>query len=167
MKFSLVLMVAAHSAASVFAAEPFKISTKKTDDSLEVVADKDKALFTLKSATGIGEATIERTIDKWPDSIKLRLHLLALESFSVTNGKDSLQASVSQGMIRVWKNGKEDEPLNEKSEFWMPIQRFTTDGKPTEPIPLKKGYFDISLPKAFFAGNPKSMTLHWIDFYRR
>ena len=34
-------------------------------------------------------------------------------------------------------------------------------------LPLKDGYyFEMLLPKAFFEGNPKAITLNWIDFYR-
>ena len=32
--------------------------------------------------------------------------------------------------------------------------------------PLKDGYFEMQLSKAFFEDNPKSITLNWIDFYR-
>jgi hypothetical protein len=34
------------------------------------------------------------------------------------------------------------------------------------PLAPKDGYFEMALPKAFFEGNPKSITLNWIDFYR-
>jgi hypothetical protein len=33
-------------------------------------------------------------------------------------------------------------------------------------LPLKDGYFEVTLPRAFFEGNPKSITLNWVDFYR-
>jgi len=33
-------------------------------------------------------------------------------------------------------------------------------------IPLKGGFFEMPLPKAFFEGNPKAITVNWIDFYR-
>ena len=68
--------------------------------------------------------------------------------------------------VRLWKDGKEDAPLDEKSPFWMDIRILTGDGKPAKEIPLKDGYFEMTLPRAFFEGNPKSITLNWIDFYR-
>ena len=40
------------------------------------------------------------------------------------------------------------------------------DGKPAKAIPLKDGCFEMALPKAFFEGNPKTITMGWIDFYR-
>jgi hypothetical protein len=33
-------------------------------------------------------------------------------------------------------------------------------------LPLKDGYFEINLPRAFFEGSPKEITMGWIDFYR-
>jgi hypothetical protein len=62
--------------------------------------------------------------------------------------------------------GKEEAPLDEKSPFWMNICIVGGDGKPEREIPLKDGYFEITLPKAFFENNPKSITVEWIDFYR-
>ncbi|SMP41556.1 hypothetical protein SAMN06265222_101608 [Neorhodopirellula lusitana] len=40
------------------------------------------------------------------------------------------------------------------------------DGKLVNTVPLKGGYFEMKLPETFFASNPKSITLNWIDFYR-
>ena len=69
-------------------------------------------------------------------------------------------------MVRLWKDGKEDAPLDAKSPYWMEIRIVGGDGKPAKEIPLKDGYFEMPLPKAFFEGNPKSITVNWIDFYR-
>ena len=41
-----------------------------------------------------------------------------------------------------------------------------SDGKPARTIPLKDSYLELQLPEAFFEGNPKSIPLNWIDFYR-
>jgi hypothetical protein len=46
------------------------------------------------------------------------------------------------------------------------IRIVSGDGKPAKDLPLREGYFEIALPKAFFEGNPKAITLNWIDFYR-
>ena len=48
----------------------------------------------------------------------------------------------------------------------MSIRMVGGDGKPATAIPLKDGYFEMPLPTAFFEGNPKAITLSWIDFYR-
>ena len=33
-------------------------------------------------------------------------------------------------------------------------------------IPLKDGYFELSLPKKLFEKNPKAIKLEWVDFFR-
>lgn len=48
----------------------------------------------------------------------------------------------------------------------MNIRMVGNDGKPAKTIPLKDGYFEMQLPKAFIEENPKSITVNWIDFYR-
>jgi hypothetical protein len=148
----------------------FKITTKRKDDTVEVRADKDKTLFITKSPFGISQAVIEREGEKWPDAVVLRLHLKGLESFRASNGNVTLDAAVSiqEGnvKVRLWKDGKEDAPLDEKRPFWKPIRIVGGDGKPAKELPLKEGYFEVALPRAFFEGNPKSITLNWIDFYR-
>jgi hypothetical protein len=148
----------------------FKITTKRKDDTVEVQADKDKTLFIIKSPFGISQAVIEREGEKWADAVALRLHLKGLENVRASNGKVTLDAAVAiqegKANVRLWKDGKEDAPLDEKSPFWMEIRMVGGDGKPAKEIPLKDGYFEMALPKAFFKGNPKSITVNWIDFYR-
>ena len=91
-----------------------------------------------------------------------------LENFKISNGKITLEAAVSSqdGKVRLWKDGKEDLPLDAKSPYWMEMRMFGDDGKQVTTVPLKDGYFEIQLPKAFLEDNPKSITVNWIDFYR-
>ena len=151
-------------------ADKFTIMTKRKDDAVEVQSDKDKTAFDVKSPFGIGQAVIERLGDEWPKAVVLRLHLKGLESFRASTGTVTLDAAVSSQKegnekVRIWKDGKEDDPLDEKSRFWMDIRILTGDGKPARELPLKDGWFEMTLPPAFFEGNPKSITLNWIDFY--
>jgi hypothetical protein len=164
----LILAVAFTTAADDDKAPPFKITTKRDNDKVEVRADKDKTVFIVKSPFGISQAIIERTDEKWPDAVELRLHLKGLESFKATNGKVKLEASVSSqdGKVRLWKDGMEDTPLDAKNPYWIDIRMIGGDGKPAKAIPLKDGYFEMRLPKAFFEGNPKTIWVSWIDFYR-
>ena len=148
----------------------FEITTKRKDDTVEVRGDKGKTVFAVKSPFGISQAVIERQQEKWPKAVVLRLHLKGLGSFRASNGKVTLDAAVSsqegKRRVRLWKDGKEDAPLDEKSPFWTVIRILTRDGKPAKDILLKDGYFEMALPKAFFEGDPKSITVNWIDFYR-
>ena len=148
----------------------FKITTRRKDDAVEVQSDKDKTVFDVTSPFGISQAVIERVGDEWPKAVVLRLHLTGLSSFRAENGKVRLDAAASiedgKTKVRMWKDGKEDAPLDEKDALWTDIRIVGGDGKPAKELPLKDGYFEVALPKAFFEGNPQSITLNWIDFYR-
>ena len=148
----------------------FKITTKRDTDKVEVKFEKDQTVFSIHSPFGISEAVIERTEEKWPEAVVLRLHLKGLENFRASNGKVTLNSAVSsfndRQRVRLWKDGKEDSPLDSKSPHWMAIRMVGSDGKPAKEIPLKDGCFEMQLSKAFFEDNPKSITLNWIDFYR-
>jgi hypothetical protein len=145
----------------------FKITTKRDNDKVDVKVEQDTTVFSVHSPFGISQTVIERTEENWSDIVMLQLHLKGLENFKVTNGKVTLEAAVSSqdGKVRLWKDGKEDSPLDAKSPYWMEIRMFSDDRKPVKTIPLD-GYFEIQLPKALFEENPKSITVEWIDFYR-
>jgi hypothetical protein len=149
----------------------FRVTTKRKDDTVEVQAEKDKTLFLIKSPFGISHAVIEREGEKWPNAVALRLHLEGLENFRASNGKVTLNAAVSvqdgKPKMRFWKDRNEDAPLDEQTPFWMDVRIVGGDGKSARELPLKDGYFEMPLPKALFEGNPKSITLNWIDFYRQ
>ena len=146
----------------------FKITTKRDNDKVEVTVKNDKAVISIRSPFGISQTVIESTNGNWPDTVMLRLHLKGLENFKVSNGIITLEAAVSSqdSIVRLWKDGKEDSPLDAKSPYWMEIRMVGNDGKPTTSIPVTDGYFEIQLPKALFEDNPKSITVNWIDFYR-
>jgi hypothetical protein len=33
-------------------------------------------------------------------------------------------------------------------------------------IPLERGYFELRFPEALLRGNPETIALRWVDFYR-
>jgi hypothetical protein len=146
----------------------FRITTKRADDRVDVKVEKDRMVFSVRSPFGISQTVIESTNGNWSDTVMLRLHLKGLEHFKISNGVITLDAAVSShdGKVRLWKDGKEDSPLDAKSPYWTEIRMFSDDGKPTTNIPLTDGYFEIQLPKALLKDNPKSITVNWIDFYR-
>ncbi len=148
--------------------EPFKITTKRSDDRVEVKSENDDPVFVIRSPMGISNATIERTTEQWPVKVVIQMRLNGLESFKLSTGKLKLEASVSShdGSVRLWKDSKEDSPLDSTSPYWMEIRILDSDSEPTRNFPLKDGCFELQLPKKFFEGNPKSITMEWIDFYR-
>jgi len=165
----MALLVVLLATMSCFADEPaFKITTKRSDDRVELKSKDDKTLFIIRSPFGISNATIERTTDQWPDKTVIQLRLMGLENFKVSTDKIKLEASVSShdGSVRLWKDGKEDSPLDSKSSYWIEIKILGSDGEPTKAIPLKDGSFEMQLPKKFFDDHPQSIKVEWIDFYR-
>lgn len=165
----LPAIVGTTSCVSAYGDDPlFKITTKRDDDKVEVKVEDGNAIFSVQSSFGISQATIERRGDNWPTSVTVRLHLKGLENLKITNGKETLKASVSSqdAKVRLWKDGEEDSPLDSKHPYWMEVRLVGKDGEPVKTIPLKDGYFEMQLPKALFEHNPPSITLHWIDFYR-
>ena len=138
---------------------------------MEVRAEKDRTVVSVKSPSGISRAVLERLGDTWPESLVLRLHLKGLERFGASNGRVRLDAAVTvqegQTRVRLWKDGKEDAPLNEKSPFWMDIRIVGGNGRAARELPLRDGYIEMTLPTVFFEGSPKSITLNWIDFHRQ
>jgi hypothetical protein len=168
---ALVCLVGAGS--SAVAGDPpakLKVTTQRADDAVEVRANKGKVVLVVKSPFGISGAVIERQGDAWPKAVVLRLHLRGLSNFRASNGKVTVDAAVSieegRAKVRLWKDGKEDAPLDEKSPLWTDIRIVGGDGKPAKELPVKDGYFEVTLPRAFFDGSPKSVTLNWIDLYR-
>ena len=146
----------------------FKITTGRTNDRVDVKCEQDRVTFHFRSPLGISSAVIERTQEHWPEKVAIQLHLSGLEKLKFSTGLHKIEASVTShtGDVRLWKDGKEDTPLSSKSPFWMDIRIVDRDGKPTKTIPLRDGYFEMQLPKMLFDGNPRSITLNWIDFYR-
>lgn len=147
---------------------PFLIKTKRADDRVEVQVEKDRTVFSIRSPFGIGRAVVERKADRWPKNVVLRLQLKGLENFRIGHEKGSLHAAVSSGdgTVRQWKDAKEDVPLQAGDPLRMTIRLVGADGKPARSIPLKNGYFEVTLPPAFFRDAPPTCTLDWIDFYR-
>jgi len=147
-------------------AATFAITIKKPADRIKVRVEGDMATLDVTSPSGIGGATVTLTKGKWPTTVILRLHLSGLESFAVSNGKIKLTGSVlshSGETKRLYlteiANGGEREPGTQ-------INVFDAQGRPARGLPDKGGYFEIRLPKALLDGQPKSLELGWIDFYR-
>lgn len=126
---------------------PFKITTKRDEDRVEVGLVKGKVVFSVHCPRGISHVVIEQAGGMWPDTV-----VLWLQAGKLVN--------------RLWKHGKEDTPLDVTSPYCMEVRIVDEAGKLAKEIPLKGGYFEMALLKALFDGNPKSINMNWIDFYR-
>ena len=83
MKHFAIVVVTILSAGCASAVEepPFKITTKRDNDKVEVTVKKGRAVISVCSPFGISQTTIERSGNNWPDVVILRLHLKGLENF--------------------------------------------------------------------------------------
>jgi hypothetical protein len=146
----------------------FKITTRREDDEVRVQAAKDHTVFTVKSPFGISQTEIERLGPQWPEAIIIRVYLKGLSLFQAKHGAMQLDATVSiedgKPMIRLWKGGDENARVDAKDPLWINFRVLGEDGKPATTLPLRDGYFEAPLPRAFFAGNPRSVVIRWIDF---
>jgi len=151
-------------------AKQFIVTTRRMDDEVKVDVIKDKAIFVVKSPFGISHAAVERRSDTWPETLIFRLHLKGLSLLQATQGNTRVDAAVGiqdgKIKVRIWKDGDENARLDEKSPLWIEIRLVGANGKPAQEIPLKDGYFEARLPKAFFKDNPQTISVRWIDFYR-
>lgn len=144
----------------------FNIKIQKPDDQVRVKIEEDAATFDVISPSGIGGAKITATNGNWPKTVVLRFRLRGLEWFSVANGKGKLTGSIlshsgNAKLLHLTEEGKADnrEPGTE-------VKVLDAAGKPVTGLPKKGGYFEITVPKALLEGNPNSLELGWIDFYR-
>ncbi len=158
-----------------------KATATRSEDRLDVSSEGRRAVVVIHSLRGIGDATIERTTEQWPDEVVIQLRLRGLESLRVSTDELKLEASVSthDGTARLWKDAAADSPLKPTSPYWMEIRNLNgsrkpatpnhsipNEGIPNEGIPNKARGFEMRLPKKIFESNPRVIRLAWIDFFR-
>ena len=157
----------------------FDIAIKRSSDEVQVRKVESGVLLWVRSPFGISEMVVTRKEEHWPVVVKLRLQLRGLEKLQVLSGKLSLGARVNSSQAsheydslvgevdyNCWKDvEKEEKRLTTNSRYWLPIKRVVSVD--SESIGTSKQRdFEITLPKAVFDGNPKAITVKWIDFYR-
>jgi hypothetical protein len=166
-------MLYAFSIAALLGAEPdFDVTLKRGDDRVEVCAKPGRVVFTVVSPRGIGTATIARREPQWPKAVILQLRLRGLESLTTVAGQVALEASVSSTpphTVRLSASaaGKQkEEAVDCSSHYWTEVRMLNADGKPASGLPAEGGWFELQLPAALLAGDPESVEVRWIDFYR-
>lgn len=163
---------AGSAAAPVLAAETRlrpDVTLEKPEDRVTEHVHDGRTIFSIHSPSGIGRATIHR--ESWPDHVSLRLYLRGLEGLTIENGSVALKASVlshsgHRRLLRVVRQGQE-KVVKDDSPYRTEIRAFDAAGKPIEGLPGENGYFEMVLPGALFEGEPKSLCIGWIDFYRQ
>jgi hypothetical protein len=144
----------------------FEVTARRDDSQVRFVTEGTTTVIHVDSEFGIDRATVRRKGEQWPGPMVVRLHLKGLESFQVGNGVESIHAWVSStgshdSHIALKKGGSELS-LGRGTPHWTEVRIIGS----LKAIPLKQGYFEITLPQALFKDNPREITLAWIDFYR-
>jgi hypothetical protein len=105
----------------------------------------------------IGKQTLTRPETGWPASLGLRLYLRGLEGLNVDTGDQRLELSVlshsGRRQLQSIRKAGHEHPLPAES----PLRATIT---------LHEQFFDVRVPQALYVGNPDSIELSWIDFYR-
>src|SRR5262245_45607836 len=150
------------------AKEPtYKVEPHKATDSVVVQKEKDRAVFLITSASGIGGADIMLGNGAWPEKVTFR--------FLYSKGKafDTLE-DIRLHTDRVLIQGAQ------KMSGRMPFRFLGADGKfdaiePGGPeaagfldvrVHRVEGGMDVTLPANVLRGSGK-LRLSWIDAYRR
>ncbi len=146
-----------------------EVVLKKSDDKVAIETGDKQVIYTFTSPSGIGEATISPA-KEWASQVVVRLRLRGLESFTASNAKVELSASISSSgdnrqSLRLLQQG-EKSAVQPGSPNWTEIKCHNADGSPAAGLPDQDGYIELVLPSVLTEGNPKSITLKWIDFYR-
>jgi len=149
----------------------FKNPRDRATFSPEGSPPSQRNLLEIHSSTGIGECTVKRNRDAWPERLTLRFPLRGLEQLTIHIGPCKWQGSVSSvdGTVhwtRSMDNGPE-EPLASDDPQWCAIR--IADSPELQPIsiPLKEDQrFEIPIPVQWLGTNPDSIRIAWIDFFR-
>ncbi len=147
--------------------------TDKTGDEVTVSTEGSRTVIDVRSKSGIGRAEISPADGKWQRPLIMRLHLNGLESLSVNNGKFAVDTSVLsrppyRQLCELFPvGGRKGSSLEDVSPLWFPVRIVNNEKPEHRVVPLDNGHFEVTFPDAMFDGSPKTISIQWIDFFRR
>ena len=146
----------------------FIVITKNPEDQVDIQYENGMALIDIQSPSGIGSAAFELESGSMPENMTLQLHLKGLEEFRLTSAQNQISASVSSGDAsdenQVSLTSGTESPLLPGNPLWMEIE--IVSDQTEKKIPLKDGYFEVTIPQQFIQNAGKTFEIEWIDFYR-
>ena len=145
----------------------FRVTAKNVDDRITVLDEDSQTVIEIHSDFGIGSASFELVSGSMPDTLLLRLHLKGLEDFQLISSQSTVAASISSGQVFNINSQRVIEsnagyPILSIHPLWLKIEIVSENRE----IPLKEGYFEITLPREFIRKAGNSLEVQWIDFYR-
>jgi len=129
-------------------------------------SDEEAALLKISCPTGIDKLVLRPEKGKWPQSIRLQLQLQGLEHLALRTEKHDLRFSVSSTAPHdvhcvLFADGKE-QALRSNHPLFAEVKLHGQKAS----IPLRDGYFEMTIPAALLKTNPPQVAIEWIDFYR-
>ena len=145
----------------------FSVQAKNGDDQITLQYQENTTFIEIQSPSGIGSAAFKLESGNLPERIVARLDLKGLEEFRLIAGQITLAASVpsSEGIEAQSQrkiSGTSEQAIRSGDAFWLDIKTVSN----SQQIPLKDGYFEISLPQQFIQESGGFFEIHWIDFFR-
>ena len=149
----------------------FDIAGMSAADRIEIQNQEESTLIDVQSPTGIGSARFELEEGDMPARLVVRLHLGGLEDFRISSssGETTIAASFSTSEVfnrynqRIILSGREF-PITPLHPLWLEMRVVSEEA--ARSVPLKEGYFEITLPAKFLEEAVGSFEMRWIDFYR-
>jgi hypothetical protein len=130
---------------------------------LALMVEAERARFDVFSERGIGRAHVQWLSAAYPTEVIIRLHLRALEGFSLTYGATTIQLALPHGgdgaplqNLSSDATGAE-QPISPDSPYWLATSIVGSGAE---------GYLEVALPADFFAQRQTQFSMQWVDFYR-
>jgi hypothetical protein len=136
--------------------EPVKVELRRAADKVAVVQKDDgPVIVNVTSATGIGAATLQRSGDKWPNALTVRVNLRGLEGLTIAHGDTRLRTSLQQADHEGWRRAADGQ--------WQPAE---LDAAFRPKLTLDKTGVTIEIPAHWLDPKQDELLIEWIDFYR-
>ena len=146
------------------------VSTKRNNDKVIISTESNRTVVDIYSPFGISSANLSSVDSRWRKPLVLRLHLSGLESLRITIGNLTISTCINTSLTRCGTsfsiNGKKPFRVKENDPFWIPIEIVNRQKPGHCGIPLKDGYFEVTIPEVLLKNNPGKLVVSWIDFYR-
>lgn len=150
---------------------PFTITLAKAADSVACAVTRNIYRIEIRSASGIGSATLLFGETDASQTIELIMHTKGLEQLTISDGQHTLETAYSStaGSVQIPRTymsirGQSAKELRSDHVNYLPLKVAGAETANID-IPLKNGYFSLIIPSSF-QNNADSLKISWIDFYR-
>lgn len=145
----------------------FSITTERASDQIKFTPTGDGQSFTVTSQTGIGQGVINLTSGKWAHPVTLLFELNGMESLTLEY-QPADGPIVKQGInVGSQDSNKVSQYLVGDDGTQTPITAGSLHAASVHTTTVNDAaQIHVTLPDHFLTSKAKSISLHWIDFYR-